>query len=219
MFQPARVSKANENVIDGNIEDHTQFELFVADAENEVELVEDNDKDDTDLDFDFTDDEKGDDESSKEEVKETTEKVRESPEHTEVVNLLLNPSVSGIESEIDCCLIDKKTFMTKAGAVSEEVTLVLKDQFDPPIIEQTHLKEEYVKKAEPKQNAHLNTAKQNSLHGSEYMVCELCKIIYHRPLGSNTNKCLMCIKRGKHKDEGNFESVRKIHGTRNGRSS
>lgn len=190
------------------IEDHTQYDsngemIQIPDElENGVDLtLDDESNQDTDLDFDFTDDEKDNDEEGKEKVADleqtlsakTEENNEDSPEHTKMVNILLDAGVNGIESEIDCCLIDKKTLMSHEGQVSEQVTLVLKDDPPPPTDVPTRSSESPVNL--PKLNPRSNTGKRVSIHESEYIVCEKCHTIYHRPLGSDTNKCLTCIKR------------------------
>lgn len=212
------------------VEDHTQYESnngesYILDPENNVDLtLDDQSNDDEDLDFDFTDDEKDEKEEEEEgldtevltgEVSNTevdsetvvaildaetngNEKTEEdeSPEHTKMVNLLLDSGVNGIESEIDCCLIDKKTLMTHEGQVSEQVTLVLRDQYDPPLVDPpSHREEAAIPKPKPRQ-----TGKRTSIHEAEYIVCEKCQTIYHRPMGSDSKKCLTCIARAEKRE-------------------
>ncbi|XP_063706902.1 uncharacterized protein LOC134835848 isoform X2 [Culicoides brevitarsis] len=157
------------------IEDHTEDPEKVVISDDEEENIALPDKEDEDLDFDFTDDEK---------------EEQATVEHEKFVNQILD-SEAGVEGEIDCCLIDKRKLATQEGAVSEEVTVVLKD-----LPEETSNA-----KIEPKMPAKRKNSGSNLMHDTEYSVCQRCKVIYHRAIGSNSTKCLTCQEKMSDLDE------------------
>lgn len=188
-------TSANDNDI--ILEDHTQY-LFVTDTDNSVDLTGDNEQNnvESDLDFDFTDDEKDEDEPK--EVKTPKNNETESPEHKKMVNLLLDSG--GIESEIDCCVIDKKISKSEGPpTLQEQVMLVLKDNDGPKVVEQALVEEDTA--AKKVTNPRPIPVIRNSMHDSEYIVCERCKTIYHRPVGSGINKCLICVNKGEEDEQ------------------
>uniref|UniRef100_A0A336M0D9 CSON009603 protein n=1 Tax=Culicoides sonorensis TaxID=179676 RepID=A0A336M0D9_CULSO len=221
--EPEEVNNENLQGIENEDEDpiiYDDGEMFTSEfSEKSV---------DADLDFDFTDEEA--DEQGESEPKTGTVKIEETkikeeveepdPECTKVVNSLMDTETNGLESQIDCCLIDKSALLTKAEEDAAKAEKEKNEKKKKPIKVKLNITENPVKvktienpvrkkrilipkSSENNQRLKLKKSSDEPIVESimefedddegDYIVCEKCKIIFNRPKNSVDRNCGFCV--------------------------